>query len=692
MEIKNRVQSFFRRFIPRSLVKRYSHEVRHLTARTGEEVNVTNILLDMLTQREAQNELPWLTPQRAVELYEAWRRGELADIQRAWEQLEETDDTLMTVLDKRQRALAAMPWEIMTDAAAIGDDEELTQKAKLQQAYLRAVFNAVENLEDAFVHLGMADFRGVAALEITGTMQRMRWEVIEPWCLARPSRRGPWMYNARADSTFRTLETLDAEAVIIREARPIDLAVMFLIVDKNHAIHGWDSFLDVFGNPSIFLELPSATSESMAKVYDALAKRIIGDGRGTIPNGSKFQTVETRQNNCDSFEKRAKWCREAIITVATGGLLTVAAESGSGTLAGNAHTDSFENLVAGSAASISAAINKQFTRRLLARAFPDEPPLAYFSLAPEPADERLQLAQLLATLKTAGWQTTAEKASELMQMDLEAVQEQAQPAPMPGEVLNTEYEYTPVANRGEGETGEPPLTADELAAFELLKMPNPARMQKRLAEVERALREGADLPQRPAVKNRAPIANDGPGGPDCEAQSAERCRCGKKKNHYLAEYQRQVMERRGLTEKEAIAILDRQRSGQEWQAINAQRKKIDSIPENAVLENSKGYRAMINERTKKKILSNDAINKSNLNGYTDGEHARAAADIERIWRRASFQGDEEPHAIGKRGKMIFKRYRSTHREGKNDIPVLLTVKHFLDGKQDDTLYSLELMP
>ena len=519
MNIKTRLQG---------IAQRFSYAVRHLFARTGRQVNVAGLMLDILTQREQRNELPWLTPQRAVELYEAWRRGELADVQRVWEQLEETDDTLMTVLDKRQRALADMPWAILTDAEAIGDDAERARKAELQQAYLQTVFNAVENLEEALVHLGMADFRGVAALEITGNMQRMRWEVIEPWCLARPVRRGPWMYNAKADVTFSALEEMEKERIIVREARPIDLACMFLIVDKMHAVHGWDAFLDVYGNPSIFLELPPATGEQMAKVYDALAKRIIGDGRGTVPAGSKFHTVETRQNNCDSFEKRAKWCADAIITVATGGLLTVTAESGSGTLAGSAHADSFENLVAGSAASISAAINRQFARRLLAAAFPDDPPLAYFSLAPEPADERMQLAQLLATLKTAGWQTTQEKASELMQMDVEPVPAALSPAPM----MNTAPDApAPVVNRAEEPlVEEPPLTDEELAAFAEMRHPNPERMAQHLASVEAKLRGAADLPED-EVKNRSLleellVTNGGPGGEDCTAKSQETCRCG----------------------------------------------------------------------------------------------------------------------------------------------------------------------
>lgn len=79
----------------------------------------------------------------------------------------------------------------------------------------------------------------------------------------------------------------------------------------------------------------------------------------------------------------------------------------------------------------------------LAEAFPNDPPLAYFGRAPKPADERMQLAQLLATLKTAGWQTTQEKASELMQMDVEPV-----PATPAAPMMNTASdEPAPVVNR-----------------------------------------------------------------------------------------------------------------------------------------------------------------------------------------------------------------------------------------------------
>lgn len=212
------------------------------------------LLQSALVQKERRNDLPELTPARARELYEAYRRGEMADVQLMWDQLEERDETLFTVLHARLGALAEMPWAVNIDADLAEDMQPLAEQ---QQTQANELLAAVENLPEALVHLGMADFRGVAALEIVGDLRStiddlrfanngeptlagasganatataralgaappasgsepnsinrksyfvnrkcsLRWEVIEPWNLCRPVRRGPWYYNAEATAT-----------------------------------------------------------------------------------------------------------------------------------------------------------------------------------------------------------------------------------------------------------------------------------------------------------------------------------------------------------------------------------------------------------------------------------------------------------------------------------------------------------
>ena len=461
------------------LPARASAETRHESARSGAEVLYWHLVQNMLVQRERRNDLPELTPQRAQELFEAWRRGEMADVQLMWDQLEERDDTLMVVLNARLSALAEMPWAVVPDADAVGDDPQRQALAEEQKRVLMARLSVVENLEDALRHLGMADFRGVAALEITGDAARMRWEVIEPWNLCRPVRRGPWLYNAEASATPARLEAFVPGSVIIREAMPIDLPAMYLISSLHHSVHSWDGFLEVFGIPNIFMEMPPATPQDKALEFDAVVQRLIGEGRGTVPNGAKFHTVETSKDNSQSFEARYKVCREAIITLATGGLLTVGTAPNSGTLAGNAHSDSFSRLCAASARGISSAINRQFVRRVLAEAFPGQPMLVQFELAPEPIDDRKQMADLLSALNSAGWAPSAETVSEMMNFEVQRIQ---QPPTAP----NTQV--PPVVNRGDAPGSESPsgrfLRRGDSASEEEDSVESPAESEAPLNEGE----------------------------------------------------------------------------------------------------------------------------------------------------------------------------------------------------------------
>ena len=312
--------------------------------------------------------------------------------------------------------------------------------------------------------------------------------------------RSPWLYNPKADPACTCLETLRPERCIIREERPIDLPVMFLIVDKIHAVKGWDTFLDVFGSPSIFLELPPSTSEEKALEFDRRVQQIVSDGRGTIPNGAKFQTVETTADNSGSFETRAKWCREAIITIATGGLLTVETQAGSGTLAGNAHAESFNELCAGSAASIAQVVNMQWCRPRLASRFPGAPVLARFDFSPEKEDDLAAQAQLIATLSSAGFRPSPETVSEMMGFEVEAV-ESTQPAnpftpgfqPITNSSASPSEPNSQIVHRTsyiENSSVEPPLTEHELAALQSLsKGFAPAQLEQDADTIYSALAE-----------------------------------------------------------------------------------------------------------------------------------------------------------------------------------------------------------
>ena len=472
---------------------------KHRNIRKGGHVKTVRYH-DLLRAKRTQNPLSGLNPAKVRRLYELYREGKYADVQLAWDALEEYDDMLGTVLERRQSALGEMEWDVLIDARAVGEDAAMQALAEAQQDYITRRLREVENLSDAIKWLGLANFRRYSALEVLPAGSGERWLPIHHWLLCRPALEGAWCYNEAAETSCTRVEPIDMSAVILREvARPIDLVAMFLISAKEGSIDGWDSFLEVYGNPALFFKMPPGTSDAQRDEFAAIIKEISSDGSGVYPDGGEIHTVETSAANADAFSRRAEWCDKALVRRATGGLLTVLAESGSGTLAGSAHMEAFRQIAANDAISIAECINRQYVRRRIAAEFPGEPVLVYFTLTQPVINDRAATVNMLCQLAGQRWRATDEAVSE--EVGVEVHTEEAAPQPP---MMNTNPHTPgtppaePVLNAGEtlekpNQEEEPPLTEEELAAFRGLSEPNRERMEQHRAEVEQALRAAADL-------------------------------------------------------------------------------------------------------------------------------------------------------------------------------------------------------
>ncbi|MBR2125530.1 MAG: DUF935 family protein, partial [Akkermansia sp.] len=467
---------------------------KHKNIRKGGRVKVVRYH-DLLRAKRTQNPLSGLNPAKVRRLYELYREGKYADVQLAWDALEEFDDMLGTVLERRQSALGEMEWDVLIDARAVGamslaggslstptqgGKSDLQMLAEAQQDFITRRLRGVENLSDAIKWLGLANFRRYSALEVLPAGSGERWLPIHHWLLCRPALEGAWCYNETAETSCTRTEPIDMSAVILREvARPIDLVAMFLISAKEAAIDGWDSFLEVFGNPALFFKMPPGTSDDQRDEYAAIIKEISSDGGGVYPDGGEIHTVESSAANADAFSSRAEWCDKALVRRATGGLLTVLAESGSGTLAGSAHMEAFRQIAANDAISIAECINRQYVRRRIAAEFPGEPVLVYFTLTQPVINDRVATVNMLCQLAGQRWRATDEAVSEEVGVEVHTEEVQstnyevrsensAPAAQVPvmnigtevpcsdGVVVNANSDLEDAAN------GEPPLTEDEL--------------------------------------------------------------------------------------------------------------------------------------------------------------------------------------------------------------------------------------
>lgn len=390
--------------------------------------------------REQYDFLAELTPQRCLELFNLWRRGDYSDVQLVWDTLEEFDDVLGTVIERRRSALLSRKWGINIDAERVGNDAALQQLADEQVQLLTKAWNRIVNFNAAISHLASASFRGYAHLEkVILPSGDIKLEPVDQWYWARPERRGNWYFNPAASSGWGNLYDADASDLIVRCCeRPINIVAMCAICVKQHAESGWDGFLDVFGNPSLFFEMPQGTTDEEAEEYARIVMSIIGDGRGTIPAGGKVIPIESKAENATSFAERVKFANEKMILRATGGLLTMLAESGSGTLAGGAHQESFDLIAQSEGKEIAEDLHEQYFAPILEEAYPDQPKLAYFDCVIDEVEDTNAIVTQIVSLAGAGYQTPVEQICEKTGYNVEYVAP-VMPSPMAG---------MPLSNRG----------------------------------------------------------------------------------------------------------------------------------------------------------------------------------------------------------------------------------------------------
>jgi len=340
--------------------------------------------------REQYNPLRGLTISRAITLLEAGQRGDYADLQWTYEFVEQTDADLFTLVERRTAALTEMDWDINV----VGEEHDAYDKALAedQAGEPRAAYERIDNLYESIAHFEMAMFRGYSIGQLHPAAHPDQVEHVEclnHWNFCRKGRDGNWYWNPKAQST--TAQSLgeaarqdpEKHALIVHTTRrPIDRIGLIKYVRANLSEKDWDGYVEIYGIPSWIIVGPEHVPEGKEAEYRDAAEDVAAGGSGYLPHGSDAKAADTPRGS-QPFETRLEWLTKKLVLAGTGGLLTVLAESGSGTLAGNAHMEAFRMIARMDAAKISELYQRSIDRAILNARFPDRPHLAYFDIAAE---------------------------------------------------------------------------------------------------------------------------------------------------------------------------------------------------------------------------------------------------------------------------------------------------------------------
>lgn len=178
-------------------------------------------------------------------------------------------------------------------------------------------------------------------------------------------------------------------------SRPINRVALIAFVRKALSQKDWDGFIETYGIPAVFIVMPEDVPEEKSEEYLEMADQVTGDARGVLPGGSEVKTVDNGARGNNPFKDHIAYQDEQVVLRGTGGKLTMLAESGSGTLGGSVHAETFQAIARAEAAEISEIFRKCIDAEIIERVTPGEDAYAYFELA---ANEEMDPAQVVKDL------------------------------------------------------------------------------------------------------------------------------------------------------------------------------------------------------------------------------------------------------------------------------------------------------
>ncbi len=356
--------------------------------------------------RDLLNPLRGLTMARCVSYLEEGERGAFADLQWLYRFVEKRDATLRGGKRSLLSAVTEMEWDIKQVEAKRLPSGYTEQQAAAQATALRTAYDAIGNLTEALEFLCLAEFRGFAHLEKIASAGARITELrpVEQWYWCRVGSTSPWTYNGEARSGVTRGQEVDLSRFVVREIDdPIDEIAAIAFVRKQLSRKDWDGFIESFGIPSIFAIMPANVPQGREEEYQSLAEQVISDSRGALPHGSDIKAIDPGARGAAPFAMHLEALDKEIVMAITSGALTMLAESGSGTLAGGAHSATFMRVARALARRVTSCMQQQFDCDILAAQFPGQPALAYFEILADAETDVGEVIKEVRGLRDAGY-------------------------------------------------------------------------------------------------------------------------------------------------------------------------------------------------------------------------------------------------------------------------------------------------
>ena len=375
---------------------------------------------------ERTNPLTRLSLRAAQSIYDTARGGGYTRLQYIYAEIEKTDPTLFTCVDRRLSALSALGWRVVANVEGT--------KAEAQKKILEKMLDGAVGLSAAIEHMGLAFFRGFSFCEPYMRDGRLAFNCPPSWEFNR-SPDGTWWHNPlviEGDAGGEGQTAFDPEAVIhIERVRAVDYPALALYLRHEVAEDEWGRFLERYGIPPVILEMPPLAQPGDADRFAQAAQQVYEALCGAVPNGTRVNTL-AEARGADPFSAFIEHQEKTMVRLCTGGTLgSIAEATGIGSGASDAQGDVWREIVSRDA----VLIGEEFTRWFGRYVFP-EGMLVRFELGTEKRATPDEVFETAAKARQAGYRFTKEYLETETGAELEEEPQQPQNPPGFGPLLN----------------------------------------------------------------------------------------------------------------------------------------------------------------------------------------------------------------------------------------------------------------
>jgi phage gp29-like protein len=351
-----------------------------------------------------------LTPERLAAVLREADQGDVLRQAELFEEMEEKDAHLGSVLQTRKLAVTGLDWDVVPS----GEDSQ----AQATAAFVREALDRIQNREEALLDLLDAVGKGFSISEILWELEGdrvwirgLRWRHPKEFTFMTPAGPSPtprflteeaplWGEELPADKfalhRFRSRAGTLSRAGILRPCA-------YLYLFKNYTIKDWVVFNERFAMPLRVGKYRPGASEHERQVLRNAVFNLASDAAAVISDATVIELLDTsgKAASADGYRALVEFCDRSMSKAVLGQTLTTE-QTGGAYATARVHQMVRQDLLEADARALASTITSQLIRPLVAFNFGPGTPLPRFEFHHQAGEDLREAAETYRAIAQMG--------------------------------------------------------------------------------------------------------------------------------------------------------------------------------------------------------------------------------------------------------------------------------------------------